>query len=76
MVRYDYYDVGTGLRVKTKQTVQGPQGEITQSQTFSDYREVQGVKFPYRIDISGMRSMTMKVDSIQVNEGIEDQVFE
>ena len=76
MVRYDYYDVNTGLRVKTKQTVQGPQGEITQSQTFSDYREVQGVKFPYRIDISGMRNMTMKVDSIQVNEGIEDKVFE
>ena len=76
MVRYDYYDVSNGLRVKTKQTVQGPQGEVTQSQTYSDYREVKGVKFPYRIDISGMRSMTMKVDSIQVNEGIADEVFE
>lgn len=76
MVRYDYYDVGSGLRVKTKQTVQGPQGEVTQSQTYSDYREVMGVKFPYRIDISGIRSMTMKVDSIQVNEGIEDKVFQ
>lgn len=76
MVRYDYYDVDSGLRVKTKQTVQGPQGEITQSQTFSDYREVQGVKFPYRIDISGMRNMTMKVDSIQVNEGIGDEIFQ
>jgi len=76
MVRYDYYDVNSSMRVKTKQTVQGPQGEVTQAQTYSDYRVVEGVKFPYRIDISGMQSMTMEVDSITVNEGIEDKVFE
>ena len=76
VVRYDYYDVDSGLKVKTKQTVNSPQGERTSTQTFSDYREVKGVKFPFRKDVSGMRSMTVKVDSIEVNEGIEETVFQ
>lgn len=76
MVRYDFYDVNSGLRVKTTQTVHTPEDEVTQAQIFSDYREVKGVKFPYHVEISGMRDMTMKIDSIQVNEGIPQEVFQ
>jgi predicted Zn-dependent peptidase len=76
VVRYDFFDVDSGLKVKTKQTITSPQGERTSTQTFSDYREVNGVKFPFRRDVSGMRSMTVKVDSIKVNDGIEEAVFQ
>ena len=76
VVRYDYYNVDSGLKVKTKRTVSGRQGKRTQSQIFSDYKKVKGIKFPFRIEISGGRSMTLKVDSIQVNQGIDDSVFQ
>jgi predicted Zn-dependent peptidase len=72
----EYYDVDTGLKIKSKQTVNTPQGEITQTETFSGYKEVKGVKFPFRIEVSGVRNMTMEVDSIQVNDGIEEEVFQ
>ena len=74
--KYDFYSVETGLKIQTKATQQTPQGEITSTQKFSDYREVKGVKFPYTIDISGMQSMTLKMDTYKVNEGIDPSVFD
>ncbi|HKL37859.1 MAG TPA: hypothetical protein VJ876_03125, partial [Bacteroidales bacterium] len=76
VVRYEYFDTQTGLKVKSKQTINSQQGEITQSETYSGYQEVAGVQFPYRIDVSGMRSMTMEVESIEVNQGIDPEIFQ
>jgi len=74
--RYEYFDAQSGLKVKSKQTVKSPQGEMTQSETYSRYQEVAGVQFPYRIEVSGMRSMTMEVDSIEVNQGMDPEIFQ
>ncbi|MGM0549667.1 MAG: insulinase family protein [Bacteroidota bacterium] len=72
---YDFYAVDSGLKVQTKTTAQTPQGEMTQVQQYSDYQEVDGVKFPFVQQISGMQSMTLEVQEIKVNEGISDDVF-
>ncbi len=72
---YDFYAVDSGLKVQTKTTAQTPQGEMTQVQQYSDYQEVEGVKFPFVQQISGMQSMTLKVQEIKVNEGISNDVF-
>lgn len=72
---YDFYAVDSGLKVQTKTTAQTPQGEMTQVQQYSDYREVEGVKFPFVQQISGMQSMTLEVQEIKVNEGISNDVF-
>jgi predicted Zn-dependent peptidase len=74
--RHEYFDAESGLKVKSSQTVKTPQGEMTQSETYSGYKEVAGVQFPYRIDVSGMRSMTMEVDTIEVNQGIDPERFQ
>lgn len=73
---FDFFDTETGLRLQTKTTVQTPQGEVTQVQTFADYKEVDGIKFPFVISTSGMQSLTMDIQSIEINKGIEDSVFE
>ncbi|MEF8810420.1 MAG: hypothetical protein V5A47_05815, partial [Bacteroidales bacterium] len=75
-VHYDYYSIDTGLKIQTKSTQQTQQGEVTTIQKFSDYKTVNGVKFPYTIEISGMRSMTLQIDDYKINEGIDSSVFD
>jgi predicted Zn-dependent peptidase len=73
---YDYYSVNSGLKVKTKSKQQTQQGEVTTIQKYSDYKEVNGILFPHTIEISGMRSMTLTVDSYKINQEIDSSVFE
>ena len=75
-MHYDFFDMDTGLKVKTKKTVQSQQGEITQEVKYSDYKEVDGIMFPHTTDISGMQSMTMKIKSIEVNPELTEADFQ
>lgn len=72
---YDYYDVNSGLKVQTKQTIATPQGEFAQIFDFSDYQEINDVKFPYLLKISGMQNLELKVDSININTDLGDDLF-
>ncbi|MEO0779210.1 MAG: insulinase family protein [Bacteroidota bacterium] len=73
-----YYSIDTGLRVRS--IVTGEQGgqSFTQTLDFSDYREVNGVKFPYRTKITGGSPvpMTMEVKEIGLNQDLDPELFE
>lgn len=73
----NYYSKETGLKVKQVKTIQqGPQ-TMTVPTTFSDYREVNGVKFPFSINQSmGPMVINFEVSEIKVNEGVADADFE
>ncbi len=72
-----YYDVDSGLKVKESKNITVPQGNFTQETVYSDYREVNGVKYPFKINQSmGPQSMEFTVDSIQTNIGLSDREFE
>jgi predicted Zn-dependent peptidase len=64
-----YYSVKTGLKTG-KTEVQKAQGQtFTIPTTYSDYKDVAGVKMPYKITISQMgMDMTMNVKSYEVNQ--------
>lgn len=71
-----YYDTETGLKLRTSTTVQGPQGEMVQESDLADYKEVNGIKFPYTITIPmGPMKMTATAESIEVNTGIGESEF-
>lgn len=71
-----WYDCQNGFRLREESTEETPQGPITQTTGFGDYREVDGVSFPYTMHIlAGPQSITMTVTGIQLNTGIEDAVF-
>lgn len=72
---YDYFDAESGLKIQTKQSIETPQGELTQKQNYYNYQEVNGVKFPYLIKISGMQNMELKVDSVKINTELNDDLF-
>ncbi len=72
-----YYDVKSGLKVKSVKTVS--QGGQTMSipTLYSNYQEVDGIKFPFTISQSfGPQSFEFVVSSIKLNEGVNDADFE
>ncbi len=72
-----YYDPDTGYKVKESKNITTPQGTFTQEVIYSDYRTVDGVKYPFSIKQSiGPQNMEFKVDSIKINTGIPDAAFE
>jgi len=72
-----FYDVDSDLFVKQTQTKKTPQGTFTVSITFDDYRDVEGVLYPHKFNQTvGPQSMDMEVESILINSGLDDSLFE
>ena len=72
-----FYDVDSGLLVKQTSTKKAPQGSFTVAITFDDYRDVEGVKYPFKFNQTvGPQSMDMEVESIKINSGLSDSLFE
>ncbi len=73
----NYYDKLSGLLVKESKTVETPQGTFTQSTLLKDYREVEGIKYPFKQSQSfGPQTIELEVVSIKVNSGLSDSLFE
>ena len=72
-----YYDVDSGLKIKEIKDVQSPQGNFNQESVYNDYKEIEGIKYPFKIKQTvGMQTAEMNVVSIEVNTGLEDKLFE
>lgn len=74
----EYYDVTSKLKVKSVATSEGPQGKMTQTTYYLDYKAgAGGLKYPNQIKQSaGPQTMDMKLQSVEVNTGIKDDVFQ
>lgn len=73
----NYYDVDSGLKVRDVSTTETPQGSFTQTIDFSDYKEVDGVMYPFKlVQQMGMGPMELEVTSVEVNTGLDDSLFE
>ncbi len=71
-----YYDAATGLKVKEVKPITSPQGTFNQETSFEDYRDVNGVKYPFLLKQSlGPQKIEMKVTSVEVNTGLKDEFF-
>lgn len=72
-----YYDVETGLKVQSVKNVSQGGQTMSVPTGYSNYKEVEGVKFPYTVTQSfGPQSFEFNVTSIQVNEGVTAEDFE
>lgn len=73
---FTYFDVESGLKVKDQREIQTQMGLSEQTVIYDDYREVEGVKYPYKITQSfGGQSVDVTVSSIKVNRGMSDDIF-
>ncbi|GAB3499585.1 hypothetical protein GCM10027341_23210 [Spirosoma knui] len=72
----DNFDVATGLKVQSVTSGRSPQGQMTTTSLYTDYKDVNGIKFPMTIIQQSPRGpMTMSVDNVKVNKGIKDSEF-
>ena len=72
-----YFDVTSGLKI-AKATVQEAGGQkVTQTMTYGDYKEVKGVKVPYKTTLSlGPQEIEFMSSEVKINEGVEDADFQ
>lgn len=72
----DNFDATTGLKVQSVMTMKSQQGEMTTTSTYSDYKDMSGIKFPTTIMQQSPRGpMTMTVDNVKINKGLKDSDF-
>ncbi len=73
---YSYYDVESGLKVKDVRFIESKMGSGEQVSLYDDYKDVDGVKYPFKITQSfGPQSVEMTVSTIKVNKGLPDDIF-
>ncbi len=77
----EYYEASTGLLVKKVSNVETPQGPVSVSVEYSDYREVPGTngyRLPYitRIPIGPGMMLETEVKTVEVNKNIPDSEFQ
>lgn len=72
----EYYSAETGLKLKEESTQEGPQGPMTVSTTYSDYKAVNGVQYPHMmVQDVGPQKIKMDVKEIKINSGLKDEEF-
>ncbi|MBQ4819797.1 pitrilysin family protein [Aquimarina sp. MMG016] len=71
-----FFDTETGLKVK-EVTIQEQAGQkIPVTIFYSNYKEVNGIKFPYTISQSlGPQKIDFTIKEIKINEGVTDEDF-
>ncbi|MFZ5554511.1 MAG: insulinase family protein [Bacteroidota bacterium] len=71
-----YFDTKTWLLVKTEKKESSPQGDVDIVSYSSDWKEVNGVKFPHKIKTEfGPQIMNLTVNSIEVNSSSAETYF-
>ncbi len=72
----EWYDVTSGLKVKASSTTTNETGPMTQVSEYSDYKNIDGIKYPGSISITGTpMPLKLKLESVDVNKGIKDSEF-
>ena len=73
---FAYFDSETGTKLKEEKELQTQMGLMNQTLTFSDYKEIESVKYPHKIvqSVAG-QTIDVTVSSIKVNKGLLDDIF-
>lgn len=71
-----YFSEKTGLKIKTEQVEDSPQGPVSTIVLFSDYKEYNEVKFPMTETlVLGPQKIVLTAVDIKVNKGISNAEF-
>lgn len=70
-----YYDVTTGLKL-AESNVEEMQGQqMTQVISFADYKDVKGVKVPFKTTLNVGIEIELTASDVKINEGVTDADF-
>ncbi len=72
-----YYDVTTGLKLaEAEEAEMAPGKKMTILTPFSDYKDVKGVKVPFKSSLNIGMEIELTVTEVKVNEGVTDADFQ
>jgi zinc protease len=71
-----YFDVQSGLILKDEQERETPEGKVPTQTFYEDYREVDGIKFPFKLrQVNPMFELVITFNEIKHNGTIDDTKF-
>jgi len=71
-----YYDKKTGLKIQELESIESPQGNVTSTTQYLDYKEVNGIKIPHTVaQNQGAMSFKFELVKVEINPVIEDALF-
>lgn len=71
-----YYDVKSGFKVAEAREMEQMGQKMTQTTYFEDYKDVKGLKFPYKTTLSVGMDLEFTTSEVKINEGVTDKDFE
>ncbi|MFR9166187.1 MAG: M16 family metallopeptidase [Dysgonomonas sp.] len=72
-----YYDITSGLKTGEAATKEIMPGQtVTQKVSYSDYRDVKGVKVPYKLSMNMGMEIELNISDVKINEGVADSDFQ
>lgn len=71
----NYYDVATGLKVSTASEIEAQGQKMTQTVYYSDYKEVKGIKVPFKTSMNMGIDIDMITEEVKINEGVSAADF-
>lgn len=71
-----YYDRKTGLKMQELESIESPQGNVTSTTKYLDYKEINGVKIPHTLSQNqGAMSFKFELLKVEINPVIDDALF-
>ncbi|MDZ4708418.1 MAG: hypothetical protein SH818_08485 [Saprospiraceae bacterium] len=73
-----YFDATSNYLVRTISTSDAMGQKSTQTMDFNDYKEVNGIKFPHQVKLTGGAvpfPLDMKITALMINSDLPDQLF-
>ncbi|WP_177731434.1 MULTISPECIES: M16 family metallopeptidase [Flavobacterium] len=71
-----YYDVKTGLKVAEAKTLERAGQKMTQMITYGDYKDVKGIKVPYKMVMNVGMDLDFTTSDVKINEGVTPADFQ
>ena len=71
-----FYDVKSGLKVAESKTMERGGQKMTQTTSYGDYKEVKGIKFPYKTVLNIGMEIELTTTDVKINEGTSDADFQ
>ncbi|CAM3925622.1 MULTISPECIES: M16 family metallopeptidase [Flavobacterium] len=71
-----FYDVKTGFKVAEANEIEQAGQKMTQTTYFEDYKDVKGIKFPYKTIMNVGMDIEFTTSEVKINEGVTDKDFE
>ncbi len=73
---HEYYSIGTGLKIRKTSVTVMPDQTIEHIFDYSDFREVNGIKFPFTVrELVAGQLIEIKVDAIEINGEVKSELF-